>query len=46
MTIRDSQQKFFVYILQCSDGSLYVGSTNNMEKRLKETYKKILKENV
>lgn len=36
MTIRDSQQKFFVYILQCSDGSLYVGSTNNMEKRLKE----------
>lgn len=36
MTTRDSQQKFFVYILQCSDASLYVGSTNNMEKRLRE----------
>jgi putative endonuclease len=22
------------YILQCSDGTLYVGSTNNLEKRL------------
>ena len=27
---------FFVYILQCSDNSLYVGSTNNLEKRLKQ----------
>lgn len=24
----------FVYILQCSDDSLYVGCTNNLEKRL------------
>lgn len=24
----------FVYILECSDGSLYVGCTNNMERRL------------
>ena len=26
----------FVYILQCVDGSLYVGATNNLEKRLHE----------
>lgn len=25
---------FFVYILECSDGTFYVGSTNNLEKRL------------
>lgn len=24
----------FVYILECADGSLYVGSTNDLEKRL------------
>lgn len=24
----------YVYILECSDGSLYVGSTNDLEKRL------------
>jgi len=28
--------KFFVYILECADKTLYVGSTNNLEKRLKE----------
>ncbi len=27
---------FFVYILECVDTSLYVGSTNNLEKRLHE----------
>jgi putative endonuclease len=27
---------FYVYILLCKDNSLYVGSTNNLEKRLKE----------
>lgn len=27
---------YFVYILECSDSSLYVGSTNNLDKRLKE----------
>jgi len=27
---------YFVYILECADTSLYVGSTNNLEKRLKE----------
>ena len=25
-----------VYILKCSDGSLYVGVTNNIERRMKE----------
>ncbi|NDE68247.1 GIY-YIG nuclease family protein [bacterium] len=25
---------FYIYILECSDESLYVGSTNNLEKRL------------
>ena len=28
--------KFFVYILECSDKSLYVGCTNNLAKRLKQ----------
>lgn len=27
---------FFVYILECADGSLYTGSTNDIEKRLYE----------
>lgn len=27
---------FYVYILLCKDTTLYVGSTNNLEKRLKE----------
>ena len=26
----------FMYILECRDGSLYVGSTRNLEKRLNE----------
>ena len=26
----------FVYILECADSSLYVGCTNDLEKRLKE----------
>ena len=26
--------KFYVYILRCSDGSLYVGQTTDIEKRL------------
>ena len=25
---------YFTYILQCADNTLYVGSTNNLEKRL------------
>lgn len=27
---------FLVYILECSDKSLYVGCTNNLEKRLEQ----------
>ena len=27
---------FYVYILKCADTTLYVGSTNNLEKRFKE----------
>lgn len=27
---------FYIYILECSDKSYYVGSTNNLEKRLKQ----------
>lgn len=27
---------YFVYILECSDKSLYVGCTNNLLKRLKQ----------
>lgn len=26
---------YFVYILECADGTLYCGSTNDVEKRLK-----------
>jgi len=26
---------FFAYLLRCSDGSLYAGSTSNLEQRLK-----------
>ncbi len=28
--------EYFVYILECADKTLYVGSTNNLEKRLHE----------
>jgi putative endonuclease len=27
---------YFVYILECADGSLYVGCTNNPKTRIKE----------
>lgn len=27
---------YFVYILSCADNTLYIGCTNNLEKRLKE----------
>ncbi len=27
---------YFVYILECADGTLYVGITNDLEKRLHE----------
>jgi len=28
--------KYFVYILECADKSLYVGCTNNLDKRSKQ----------
>ena len=28
--------QYFVYILECADKSLYVGCTNNLEKRIKQ----------
>ena len=28
--------KWFIYILECNNGHLYTGSTNNLERRLKE----------
>ncbi|MFA5934247.1 MAG: GIY-YIG nuclease family protein [Candidatus Paceibacterota bacterium] len=27
---------YFIYILKCADDTLYVGSTNNLEKRIHE----------
>jgi len=27
---------YFVYILECADNSLYVGCTNNLERRLEQ----------
>ena len=27
---------YFIYILECSDKSLYVGCTNNLERRLEQ----------
>jgi putative endonuclease len=27
---------YYIYILQCADGTYYVGSTNNLEKRFHE----------
>ena len=30
------QKKWLIYILECGDGSLYCGITNNLEKRLKQ----------
>jgi putative endonuclease len=30
------QDNWFVYIVECSDGSLYTGSTKDVERRVKE----------
>lgn len=32
----DEVKKYYVYILKCSDGSLYAGATQNLAKRLHE----------
>jgi putative endonuclease len=29
-------KSWFVYILECSDGTLYTGSTNNIERRIQQ----------
>jgi putative endonuclease len=29
-------EKWFVYIIQCVDGSLYTGATNDLEKRFEK----------
>ncbi len=29
------EKKWFVYILECSDGSFYTGTTNDVDKRMK-----------
>lgn len=34
---------YFVYILKCSDGLLYTGVTNNIEKRFEEHEKELNK---
>ena len=34
-TARPSPSRWLVYILRCSDGSLYTGITNDLPKRLK-----------
>jgi len=31
---------WLVYILECKDGSLYTGITNNLERRIREHHKK------
>ena len=31
-----SKNNWLIYILECSDGSLYCGITNNLEKRIKQ----------
>jgi putative endonuclease len=32
----DQTKAYIAYILKCADKTLYVGSTNNLEKRLRE----------
>jgi putative endonuclease len=32
----ESHDQWFVYILECSDGSYYTGITNNLETRLRQ----------
>jgi putative endonuclease len=31
-----NKEKWFVYIIECEDGSLYTGATNNLERRFSE----------
>ena len=34
--LAQNKNKWFVYILQCSDGSLYTGITNDIKYRIKQ----------
>lgn len=34
--IKTMRKKHFVYVLECADGTLYVGCTNDLPKRLKQ----------
>ena len=34
LLLKEAVNMYFVYILQCSDGSLYTGSTNDVDKRV------------
>lgn len=37
--MREKQKRkgrFYVYMVECCDGTYYAGSTNNLEKRIKE----------
>ena len=34
MMLNFVESKWFVYLLECQDGSLYCGITNNLEKRI------------
>ncbi len=36
MQRRESTTEWFVYILECADGTLYTGITNNLERRLEQ----------
>ncbi|MBI2039486.1 GIY-YIG nuclease family protein [Candidatus Microgenomates bacterium] len=40
---RESKGKYFVYILRTSSNTLYIGQTNNLDKRLKEHQNKTSK---
>jgi len=40
---RNAQLMFYVYILRTSANTLYVGQTNNLEKRIKEHQAKTIK---
>lgn len=37
------EMKFYVYILRTSKNTLYIGQTNNLEKRIKEHQSKTIK---
>ena len=36
LTVNDPSSKWHIYIIECQDKSLYVGTTNNIQRRLNE----------